>query len=312
MCIRDRRDVIPPPMGERRADSEIAGAEIPDTWEKAVAACLDKDPARRPQSAMEVAWRLGLVAEYEPRTTPETAKPAVLRVPKETQSSTALKPAPGLNPAILAAGAVGVLVLGIVIWFFARPRAAPIAITSTPTPAVAVTPSPVPAPSAIVQAASPLPSPVAIATPSPSASSPAPVVEIDRQLVGSWQSGSARATRKHWDLQADGRYLVSVGGTVTDTGTMSAVNGQIEQYSRNNPLPFDVTYSFDDGDVVTQGNGPFDGTEWHKLTASSSTTSDSTTTHHTSNTDSNDEDNSNAKQQMLNGLKQRYGGGFGF
>src|SRR5690606_18290689 len=47
--------VVPPSMAERRAEEEVEGkGPIPPQWEEAVAACLAKDSAKRPQSAGEV------------------------------------------------------------------------------------------------------------------------------------------------------------------------------------------------------------------------------------------------------------------
>ncbi len=47
-------------MTERRKELDIEPALVPQVWEDAVAACLAKDPSRRPQSAVEVAQRLQL------------------------------------------------------------------------------------------------------------------------------------------------------------------------------------------------------------------------------------------------------------
>jgi serine/threonine protein kinase/Tfp pilus assembly protein PilF len=49
---------VAPSMTERRKELDIEPAVIPQVWEDAVAACLAKDPSRRPQSAAEVAQRL--------------------------------------------------------------------------------------------------------------------------------------------------------------------------------------------------------------------------------------------------------------
>src|SRR5438874_342646 len=49
-----------PPMTERRKDLNIEPAFVPVAWEETIAACLAKDPMRRPQSATEVAQRLQL------------------------------------------------------------------------------------------------------------------------------------------------------------------------------------------------------------------------------------------------------------
>src|SRR5438552_1656679 len=51
---------IAPSMTERRKELDIEPALVPKVWEDAVAACLAKDPSRRPQSAAEVAQRLEL------------------------------------------------------------------------------------------------------------------------------------------------------------------------------------------------------------------------------------------------------------
>ncbi len=49
---------LPPSMNQRRAELGIAGELIPEIWEETVAACLAKDPSRRPQTAGEVEKRL--------------------------------------------------------------------------------------------------------------------------------------------------------------------------------------------------------------------------------------------------------------
>jgi serine/threonine protein kinase/Tfp pilus assembly protein PilF len=51
---------VAPAMTERRKELDIEPAFVPQVWEDAVAACLAKDPLRRPQSAVEVAQRLQL------------------------------------------------------------------------------------------------------------------------------------------------------------------------------------------------------------------------------------------------------------
>ena len=51
---------VAPSMTERRKELDIEPAFVPAIWEDTVAACLAKDPSRRPQSAAEIAQRLQL------------------------------------------------------------------------------------------------------------------------------------------------------------------------------------------------------------------------------------------------------------
>src|SRR5437899_469864 len=57
---RQIHERIAPSMSERRKEFDIEPALIPQVWEETVAACLAKDPGRRPQSTAEVANRLQL------------------------------------------------------------------------------------------------------------------------------------------------------------------------------------------------------------------------------------------------------------
>src|SRR5216684_3078033 len=57
---RQIRERVAPSMTERRKELDIEPALVPQVWEDAVAACLAKDPSRRPQSAVDVAQRLQL------------------------------------------------------------------------------------------------------------------------------------------------------------------------------------------------------------------------------------------------------------
>ena len=51
-------------MTERRKEFNIEAASVPPIWEQTIAACLAKDPSRRPQSAAEVAQRLQLTLPH--------------------------------------------------------------------------------------------------------------------------------------------------------------------------------------------------------------------------------------------------------
>src|SRR6266700_3649342 len=66
---RQIREKIPPSMTERRKEFEIEGEPIPAQWEEWVAACLAKDPGRRPQSVREIARQLHVLS-------PEARPPA--------------------------------------------------------------------------------------------------------------------------------------------------------------------------------------------------------------------------------------------
>src|SRR5437867_1474015 len=58
-------------MTERRKELNSEPAFVPQLWEDVVAACLAKDPSRRPQSAAEVAQRLGITpAQTRTRAAP--------------------------------------------------------------------------------------------------------------------------------------------------------------------------------------------------------------------------------------------------
>src|SRR5437773_1045047 len=66
---------VAPSMTERRKEFNIEPAFIPQLWEKLVAACLTKDPSRRPQSAVDVAQRLQLPSgQARSRTFAKAAK----------------------------------------------------------------------------------------------------------------------------------------------------------------------------------------------------------------------------------------------
>lgn len=56
--IYDLLTSTPPSMAERLHELGVQGIDIPLAWEETLAACLDKEPSRRPKSAAEVARRL--------------------------------------------------------------------------------------------------------------------------------------------------------------------------------------------------------------------------------------------------------------
>jgi Protein kinase domain/PEGA domain len=139
---RQIREKIPPAMTVRRTELEIEGEPIDETWERVVAACLAKDPARRPQSFAEIAQKL------------EIASPKTVRA---KQASDAKAASGGLlasvlalksNPvALIGAAAAVVLILGVAVWFFGFHKSAATAVaapvtTQQPGPVAVTQPPP--------------------------------------------------------------------------------------------------------------------------------------------------------------------------
>src|SRR5207249_10093079 len=65
---RQIHERVAPSMTERRKEFNIEPALVPAVWEETVAACLAKDPSRRPQSAAQVGQRLQLSAPQKAST----------------------------------------------------------------------------------------------------------------------------------------------------------------------------------------------------------------------------------------------------
>ncbi len=123
---RQIREKIPPTMEVRRKDLEIEGEMMDETWEKVIAGCLAKDPARRPQSFVEVAQRLEIASPKTVRAERALQPPTTtgtISTPATTTTPPIPKPA-GLTPAKIgllvgAAAAVLLFFLGVIgIWYF--------------------------------------------------------------------------------------------------------------------------------------------------------------------------------------------------
>jgi serine/threonine protein kinase len=120
---RQIRERVAPSMKERRIELDIEPALVPQVWEDVVAACLAKDPSRRPQSAAEVAQRLQLA-------------PGQLRTGRAPGKTSKRKP-------LLIAGiaTLSVLVLAGVYFGVSKRHAQPISHTSAiPEKSIAVLP----------------------------------------------------------------------------------------------------------------------------------------------------------------------------
>jgi serine/threonine protein kinase len=117
------REKVPPSMTERRKDLEIKGRAVDERWERTVAACLAKDPARRPQSIVQVANRLELPAPG-------------------THTSTSIYSKPPENKTFITLGILMVGLIGAATWYLAVYKPAHVESPEVVAPAVA-TPPPV-------------------------------------------------------------------------------------------------------------------------------------------------------------------------
>ena len=71
---RQIHERVPPPMSHRREELDVQGEPIDEAWETVVAACLQKDPARRPQSAIELLNRITIGPRAKARLPPRAAR----------------------------------------------------------------------------------------------------------------------------------------------------------------------------------------------------------------------------------------------
>jgi hypothetical protein len=89
--------ITPPTMKARREELERHGCTpIPEAWEKAIAACLEKAPAQRPASVRDLAQRLNLHVTTRTSHTPPPQPDAVLIATPAARSASAAPPPPAL------------------------------------------------------------------------------------------------------------------------------------------------------------------------------------------------------------------------
>lgn len=142
-------ELTPPSMTERLHEFGMDDADIPLVWEDTVAACLAKEPDRRPVSARDVALRLGLMEGANPAL--KEPKPVMLEpspTPRhpETQSATPSMPpesapdgeAPTPEPrrtgvllaAVTACGMIAVLAISLLVVHLGKSKSTPAAVES--------------------------------------------------------------------------------------------------------------------------------------------------------------------------------------
>jgi serine/threonine protein kinase len=126
------REVIASTISQRRAKLGIKGAPIPKHWEETIAACLAKEPEKRPRTAADVARRFRLggtvrLGEPESRTTLNFAKIfAGLREKMRAIDS---------RFAALAGGAMALIAALIIVFHHPKPSTSDFAATKTAAPA---------------------------------------------------------------------------------------------------------------------------------------------------------------------------------
>ncbi len=118
------QDKVAPPMSERRQEFGLKAAPLPPAWEQTIAACLAKEPADRPQSAGEVAERLGLGANAQ-RSTLNAQRPIAEKVERDLRARSAsissarsAENPPKSKTPLYAGLAAALVLLGGLGWYF--------------------------------------------------------------------------------------------------------------------------------------------------------------------------------------------------
>ncbi|HEX8076442.1 MAG TPA: serine/threonine-protein kinase, partial [Chthoniobacterales bacterium] len=194
------REKLPPPIAVRREDLAVTSkTPVPQHWEDAVMACLAKDPAFRPQSALELKERLLFPERATVRPVPPVAPPPPAPPPLMPSP---IPPTPAAeenwirqHPIVLISGAAAIALLTAgIVWLLMRPapREESAAVAPQPMPAASIVPfptstipSPAPSTPAPTMAAMPSVAPIAPAVtpvPSASAATSSTRIEIERLI----------------------------------------------------------------------------------------------------------------------------------
>ncbi len=114
---------VPPAMAERRTELGEVREPIPPEWEETIAACLAKEASERPQSAGEVAERLGLIGGVKvmpkPAAKVAVAEPVVAAAVKSAEPAEEVEESKPKSKTGLYAGlAAAALMLGGAGFYF--------------------------------------------------------------------------------------------------------------------------------------------------------------------------------------------------
>lgn len=222
---------LPTSMTERRWQlieeknrTVIGKVPLPKDWEEVVAACLEKDSAKRPKDARDIAVRLGLVSENK------------TKVPFPGRDGSGDRGKKRRQPLILGTAAVLVVGAGLTAWMF-RDRLSPKG-PPPPTPAVVVDqPKAIPLPEGKQTMAPPETEkgPKADAK----ETTPAPAKPLAQSQPPLAQPPAP--PRKEWHLVATAPVRLAVsdsGGTVLYEGSMTA--GEKRPFPVEKPLLVEV------------------------------------------------------------------------
>ena len=240
---------------------------------RAIDRALSVNETKRPQSIGE--WR-GMLGDDQSEAATILQKKQPHRQPGPADW---IRRRPWAGPAAIAAVVAAVAL----IWGSSRPKPVPPEDHKKILPHATATPvadsGSTPAPPGPVQKPTPQPPPGPQDSPAPQpAPTPdaAPDTTLDSRIIGSWQTGSTRTKRAHLDLWANGCW--QVWGPVNDSGTFTASNGRLRQFSDITQQWQEASYQFEDDTLVILS--PLGSATWHRT----GTTSDgkSTTQKHRS------------------------------